>query len=497
METYSYIPDGKVLTEYFWDRGRVTIIQGPIESGTSTASCHRIWVLACEQEPDADRVRRTRWIVLRNTYKQHRNSTIKTWLTWFPEEEWGTLQRSEPMVHHLRRLHPSGDGTTVDCEVIFLAIEKPEIAEPTLASFEITGAWVNELQFVDKEVMVELLSRTARYPSMKNGPGATWHGVFCDMNAPVEGHWVPYMRGDIPLPPDIETEDRAQFDKPKGWRFLVQPPGLLERKIDGEIVYEPNPLAENQRHMRVPYIEKIGGWDRERIQRRIMNKIGLRRDGKPVYPTFSADEHIASRPLFAQPGVPIIIGLDFGRMPAAAFCQCINGRWSILSELIGDGESAQIFAPRVKRHLAQKYPGFEAEFWGDPRGSDGTQATEDTAFSIFMANGMRVLPATTDNNPVLRRSAVEAVLGRRNGLLVDPGCITLKQALNGGYHFKKLPGVGVISPRAVKNIFSHIAEAFESAILGGGEGDAVIAVPDRIRRGPSPVRRHSLRRRAA
>lgn len=491
----AYVPDGAVLTEFFWDRTRVSIIQGPIESGTSTACCHRIWALACEQEPDRDGVRRTRWIVLRKTYKQHRFSTLKTWQLWFPEETWGQMQHSEPAVHHLRK--PLGDGTVVDCEVIFLAIENPATAEATLASFEITGAWINEAQLVDKEVMVELLSRTGRYPSQKNGPGATWHGVFCDMNAPEEGHWVPYMRGDIPIPPDLEEDDRQQYVKPDDWKFFIQPPGLLERRVDGQIVYEPNPLAENQKHIRVPYIKKIGGWDRLKIQRRIMNRIGLRRDGKPVYPTFAPDEHIALKPIAVLPGTAIIVGLDFGRMPAACFCQCAGAQWRVLSELIGSDESAELFAPRVKRHLAQMYPGLPVELWGDPRGKDGNQNVEATAYDIYRAKGMMVLEASSDNNPTLRRAAVEAVLNRRNGLLVDPSCRILKQGLAGSYHFRKMPGVGVTSPKPVKNLFSHIVEAFENAILGGGEGDTIITPANRPKQAAHAIHRHRARLRSA
>ena len=96
-----------------------------------------------------------------------------------------------------------------------------------------------------------------------------------------------------------------------------------------------------------------------------MNKVGLYVEGKPVYPTFSEQEHVSARQLRATPGANIIVGLDFGRDPAAVFCQCINGRWTVLSELIGMSESAQLFAPRV-RPSRQEYPGFAAEFWGDP-----------------------------------------------------------------------------------------------------------------------------------
>lgn len=491
-----YEPDGAVLSDFFWDRSRLGVIQGPIQSGTSTACCHRVWVQACEQEPDDDGVRRTRWIVTRDTYKDLRETTIKTWLHWFPENIWGPMIRAEPALHHLKRPHPSGDGTSVDCEVIFLALPDPDVAERVLASYEITGFFRNEAQFVEKRVVDELLSRCARYPSKSFGPGATWYGGFCDLNAPVEGHWIPYMRGDLPIPADWTDDQKRVFEKPDGWEFFLQPAGLIEKLVDGRIEYAVNPKAENQRWTTQPYLEIIRGKDKEWIDQRVMNRIGVYLNGKPVYPSFFASDHVASDDIIPVREAPIIVGLDFGREPAAAFCQCINGTWRVLTELIGSNESAALFAPRVKRHLAQKYPGMKVEFWGDPRGADRGQNEETTAYDIFMAHGMRVMPATTDNNPETRRSAMSAVLNRRNGMKVSPSCTTVKVGMGGGYHYPKIKGTGHFSDRPRKNLYSHICEALENAILGGGEGDAIVQAPSRPKPAPSQIRRHkvSLRR---
>ena len=476
-------------------------------SGTSSSSLMRIWAMACEQEPDLDGTRRTRWIVTRDTYKNLRETTVKTWLDWFPEELWGPLIRSEPMYHKLidvqsggPRKHPSGDGTFVDCEVIFLALPDADVAESVLASYEITGFFVNEGQFYEKAVVDELLSRCARYPSMKNGPGATWFGGMLDMNAPVEGHWVPYMRGDIPLPAEMSDEEKLTYEKPKDWTFFVQPPGLIEEIVDGRPVYRPNPEAENQRNLRETYLEKIQGKPKSWIDRRVLNKVGLHMDGKAVYPTFSETDHVHPHDLDPIDGLSVVCGLDFGRDPAAVFLQQANGLWTAHSELIGDNESAQLFAPRVKNHLARWFPGARVEFWGDPRGGDGTQATEETAFDVFQAHGMRVLPATLDNNPELRRSTVEAVLAKRVGLKINPTrCPILKRGMAGGYHYAKIKGrPGMYQPRPVKNGYSHVVEAMENGLLGGGEGYALVANKERER--PRPARaerkRISLKRRA-
>lgn len=499
-----YEPDGRVLEQYLHDKSELVVIQGPIGSGTSTCSCHRIWKLATEQEPDFDGVRRTRWLVVRSSYRQLKKTTIKTWLDWFPEHEWGDMIRSEPMSHVLRRGHPSGDGTKVECEVIFIAIDGPETAEQEAASFEITGFWINEGQFVEKEVVDELLSRCGRYPSTKGGPGATWYGGMIDLNAPSEGHWIPYMRGDIPFPAEWTDEEKAMMEIPRDedgkplWRFLVQPPGLIEvRDADGNLAYQPNPEAENQRHLKKSYMQQIRAKKKDWIDQRVMNRVGLYVGGKAVYPTFSQQDHVHSYDVEPVDGFPVIIGLDFGRDPAAAFMQCVNGQWNILEELIGDNESATLFAPRVKRVLATRFPGMDFEAWGDPRGADRTQSDETTAYDIFEREGVTVFPATTDNNPEMRRSTVDGVLARRNGMRINPKCLTLRTGMAGGYHYKKIQGTaGLYSPRPVKNRYSHIVEALENGLMGGGEGEAIVSRATTKRAAPSPVRRSSIRRRA-
>lgn len=468
-------------------------------SGSSTASCHKMNIIAMEQEPDIDDVRRTRFLIVRNSYRQLKKTTIKTWLEWFPESQWGEMIRSEPMTHMRRFPHPSGDGTTVECETIFLAIDSPETAEQEAASFEITGFWYNEAQFAEKEVIDELLSRCGRFPSQKNGPGATWHGGMLDLNAPTEGHWIPYMRGDIPLPVELADDEKMMFDKPDDWSFFVQPPGLIEVRIDGEVAYQPNPEAENQKNLKKTYMEQIRSKPKGWIDQRVMNKVGLYMGGKAVYQAYSPYTHDSPNDKPEKPveGFPIIIGLDFGRDPAACFMQDVNNHWIVFDELIGDNESATLFAPRVSAHMAQHFAGFMFEAYGDPRGADRTQSVETTAYDVFAVHGINVYPATTDNNPEMRRSAVDGVLSRHNGLRVNHKCLTLRTGLAGGYHFKKSKGhSGIYSEKPEKNRYSHIVEAFENGILGGGEGMAITRQQNVTLAKPSPVIRHrvSLRR---
>lgn len=259
-------PDGRkycftTSTGFFLARhnGRVFITGN---SGSSSACCHKIMKISTEQLPDFDGERRTRWLIVRDTYPKLEKTTQRTWLDWFPEDLFGRFRASVPPTHSVRYRHPSGDGTWVNMEVIFHAIGTPEEAEEIAASFEITGFWVNEAQFVEKKVVDELLSRAGRYPSPARGPGATWYGGMLDLNAPLEGHWIPYMRGDVPLPTDWGEDRRMAYVKPDGWTFFTQPPGLLEEIVEGRPVYRENPAAENQKHLKQTYLQQTAGKDR-------------------------------------------------------------------------------------------------------------------------------------------------------------------------------------------------------------------------------------------
>ena len=176
--------------------------------------------------------------------------------------------------------------------------------------------------------------------------------------------------------------------------------------------------------------------------------------------------------------------------------QEVHDVWTVFSEVIGDNESAEKFAPKCKKHAAKNFPGFSFTWWGDPRGGDGQQATEETGFSVFAKYGMIVLPPTKDNNIEIRRSSVELVLNRRNGLKVNPKALVLRRGMAGGHHYRKIKGApGMFAPSPVKGPYSHPVDAFENGLIGGGEGYAVVTNPNAVRRSPSPIKPRKVRLR--
>lgn len=489
---------GTRLADFVTSNRFVDIIQGPIGSGKSVAWCLRIMRHAQEQAPSTqDGLRKTRWAVVRNTYPDLKRTTIRTWLDTFPEHIYGRFTHGMSPMHRIRFPWPGGD---VSMEVDFLALDKPDDIRK-LRSGEYTGIVPNELQFLDKELFDEMTSRVGRYPKMAEG-GPTWSGVFGDANAPDEDHWLGMMTGQVDLPPNLTEEEIAGFQWPADWGFHMQPPALIE-VLDqhGRVVdYKVNPLAENLRNLPPDYYERQRrGKTKAWIDSRLMNRIALVVEGSPVWPMFRVEVHVADKALRPVPGHEVVVGLDFGRQPAAIFGQAVNNRVLVQYELVGHNESSTTFAPKVKRFLEKHYPGFTVRFFGDPKGQDKGQAEDRTAYDIFQANGMTVMPAPgiPQNQISTRVETVANLLNEmddgRPRFVLSPLCRTLKVGMAGRYHNTR-DETGELKPN--KDRYSNPADALQYFCLGLGEGRRMLglraagsAKPVQTRKGRKSLRR--------
>lgn len=471
-----YKPGGEVLKQFMLDDHFFRGLRGPVGSGKSACCAIEVLRRALAQKPGPDGKRKSRWAIVRNTNPQLRTTTIKTWLDWFPEHIWGKmLWHPPPYTQHIKK----GD---LDMEVIFLALDRPEDVKKLL-SLELTGVWINEAREVPKAIVDACTMRVGRYPSMKDG-GPSWYGVIADTNAPDEDHWWPIMAGEAPVPDHISREEALMLVKPATWEFFTQPGGMREIKNgEGEVTgYELNPEAENLKNLTPKYYpDIIQGKTKSWIDVYVLNKLGSLNDGKPVYTSWSEAVHLAKEPLQAVPGVPIVVGLDFGLTPAAAFVQNVRGRWLVLKELVAFDMGAVRFAEYVKRETALAFPGIGMDrftFYGDPAGDYRAQTDETTPFQIFRKAGITVRTAPT-NDPALRIEAVSAPLNRlvdgQPGLLLDPSCTYLRKGFNGGYGYRRLLVAGAerYTDTPDKNMFSHIHDALQYALCGGGESRAL------------------------
>ncbi len=422
MTDFSYKPDGSVIKSFMKSDIFFRGIRGPVGSGKSVACCVEVFRRALAQQPNAAGIRKSRWAIIRNTNPQLRTTTIKTWLDWFPEADWGRFTWSVPYTHHIRK-------ADLDVEVLFLALDRPEDVKKLL-SLELTGVWVNEAREVPKSIIDACTMRVGRFPSMREG-GPSWTGVIADTNAPEEDHWWPIMAGEVPIPDHIPREQALMLRRPDNWEFFTQPAAMLEVKgEDGAIVdYERNNLAENQQHMMKAYYSNlIRGKTKSWIDVYVMNKLGMIQDGKPVYPMFAAETHIAKEEIPVAASMPLYVGIDFGLTPAAVFAQKVRGRWFVLSEIVAIDMGVVRFAELLRTEIATRFDACsEVLMYGDPAGDFRAQTDESTPFQILRGAGLRAYP-THSNSVDLRLEAVTSQLTKmadgKPALLLDRRCPT-------------------------------------------------------------------------
>ncbi len=238
-------------------------VMGPIGSGKSTAMCMEIMRRAHEQEPGPDGIRRTRWAIVRNSYRELKDTTLKTWLDWFPEAIFGEFSTSD-MAHRIKL-------GKVELEVLFRALDRPQDIAKVL-SLEITGAWVNEARELPFGLIEALDDRSGRFPAIRDG-GCTWTGLLMDTNPPDDDHWWYRL---------------AEEDRPEGWEFFRQPGGMTEE--GGQFVV--NPAAENLPNLQPAFYEtRAQGKQAPYVRVYYCGRYGFLSDSKPVYPEYGDDVH--------------------------------------------------------------------------------------------------------------------------------------------------------------------------------------------------------------
>lgn len=464
--TFNYRPPGKNAAKFHASDAFVRGLMGPVGSGKSSSCCVEIVSRALRQRPSRDNVRRSRWLIIRNTYPELKSTTIKTWETWFPSDvapiKWDTPITSTMRISNI------GDGTSLELEVMFMALDKPT-ETGKLRSLELTGAWINEASEIPKEIFDMVTQRVGRFPSMIQG-GPSWHGIILDTNPPDDDHWYYKV---------------AEEERPEEWHFFRQPGAML--LIDGE--YVPNPDAENIRNIPTGYdyyTQQLPSKGSDWINVFVLGNYGTTLDGKPVYPEYNDKIHCLPNNIEATPGLPLILGWDFGLTPACAVMQVSpSGRLTILDELISEDMGIRQFANDVvKPFLSNNYGHSQLVSAGDPAGNIRAQTDERTCLQELLEAGIYTEPAPT-NDFIPRREAVAYFMTKMSdgkpAFALNPRCTNIRKGFLGRYKYERLKtsGLARYKDRPVKDIYSHIQDAIQYGCL-------------KVRSGVAPARARSI-----
>ncbi len=479
MPTVDYTPDGQHLTAFLRDNAFCRVLIGPFGSGKTAACSVEVFRRCCQQVPGKDKVRRSRWLVVRNSYPRLTSTTIPSWTAWF-DERFGKFNWTPPISQ--RMVLPLDDGTVVDAEINFIALDNPD-GQAALKGIEPTSIWFNEMSEIPRGIVSFALGRVGRYPPRRDGGPVPWYGVLGDTNNVDDDHWLAQMIDDTP----------------EGWSFHVQPGGVV---WDGKRWVE-NPEAENREHLPLGYYKnQMAGQTQDFIKVYLANQRGFVQDGRAVYGEYRDTVHCASEVLAPIPESMLYIGLDFGLTPAAVIAQRdAKGRWLILDEMCTEDVGAQRFAELLGARLDSFYPDqAQIEVWGDPAGRQRAQTDEKTCFQIMREHADLKVRAAPSQDLTLRREAVAACLTRlvdgEPGLLLSPQCKVLRAGFQGGYCYRRVrvSGDERYTDKPDKNRYSHPHDALQYLLSGAGEGRALLGREKRKRAGPPPQRANNTYR---
>lgn len=432
-------------SRFHLDDSPVRGLMGPLGSGKSTACCAEIMARAVTQPVDSTGRRRSRWAVIRNTYRELLDTTLETWLDWFPEEQCGRFNRGE-MTHEVRLLLP--DGTALELDVMFRALDRPRDVKKLL-SLELTAAWVNEARELPLAIINMLRDRIGRFPSFRDAviraAGGYWNGIIMDTNSPDEDHWWYKI---------------FELERPATWRLFRQPSGRAAN-------------AENLENLRPGYYSDTSGKTPEWVKVYYDGEYGFVSDGRPVYTEYTDSFHCTDWAT-VLPAVEIRIGLDFGLTPAAAFVQQdIHGRWRVIDELCAEDMGISRFGELLAAKIQRDYAQHPIRLFGDPAGDQRAQTDEGTPFKILAAMGLVARPARS-NDFNLRREAVAQPLMRivdgKPALAIHPKCRQLRKGMGGKYCYRRVQIVGDdrYHDKPDKGIYSHVCEALQYVMLESG-----------------------------
>ena len=424
-------------------------VMGPVGSGKSSSCVMDLFLNAMKQVPDKEGVRKSRYCVIRATYPQLRSSTVKTWQEWFKDKI--QITYTNPITGRIR--YELSDGTRLDMEIFFVAIED-EVAAEKLRSWEFTGAWVNEAHEIPEYLLEAILpARVNRYPSINSGHGAVCPQIVVDYNAVSTEHWLYKW---------------AEETKPTNCTFFRQPPAVLK---DPSGNYYVNPEAENLSHLADNYYANmLAVASPEVIQTDLMNMYGERKAGKPVYKDFSDLEHTTTYELPPPEGIPVIIGLDQGLTPAAAFTyQSLDGTMCTFDEISTEDCSLKEFAesylwPRIN----VKYPWIKKNFTCviDPAAAQRSMNDAKAGLEILKEAGLPIKLAKS-NSPVERREAVTHFLLRKGKFKLAPACQMLRRGFISEYKYEERRALAGerFKDKPLKNMYSHVHDALQYAAM--------------------------------
>lgn len=439
---YDPIPTIRAFHE---DPAQIRCLVGPVGSGKTTGATWEICYLLPKHLMDTFGIKKTRWLIVRNTYSELIDTTQKTVFEWFPPISPFGNYKVQSKDYVLR--YPDG----MEVEIMFRSCDRPEDVKK-FKSLEITGYWIDESIEVKDDIKLMLKNRIGRYPRK------------CPVRFGIE----------TTNPPD--TEDTTYYT----FRWHKPPPGPLPLPPQGKKGNYPlenhagfwQPPYENAVNLRPGYYEDLildYSGNPDWIARYVRGKPGINVQGKLVYYNFRRDFHVSDQPLQLPPtSAKLYAGWDnTGNCPACVIGWIPTaGRLQILREFHTERMGIVDFCEMVVMERNNLFPDCDWIEWGDPAGEAKFSKKDGGLTSnAELMKDSGILLRKSEQNWEARRESVETQLGKmiggEPGVLIDPSCTRLINGFIGGYCYPEIGTSGIYGDKPIKNKFSHVHDALQ------------------------------------
>lgn len=446
---------GPVALKAHQDRSMIKAVWGPVRSGKSVWAC---WRAMYRARSAAKKGIPLRGLVIRDTFTNLRDTTLKSFLEWFPDKSAVGRYTASDATYHLRTPGPDGKSF-IEHEILFRHGQTAQDCSQFLSS-EYGWALMEEVvpafapsglvsPGISEEVFDLLLTRMVQR-------GIDRPELDLTFNPPTPGSWV-YRR------------------------LISQSPEALKEMSAACFFF---PAVENEHNIRPGYYDQLRkllkGQDTT-IARFVDGQIVAIYPGLPVYAKiFNSTLHVSSD-LAYDPSRPLLHFWDNPPTPACLLAQVDQwGRLLILKELQGgfvDGKIMEAigqkeFADLVNAEINVEFNGAKiGKGWVDPAHRSPSNTETKTPLQVLQSCGFHDLGfGAVDHNS--RQEAVRGLLGRLvNGkgaiIISSSGCPLLIEGLAGGYRYgTNTEGTRVSGGEPLKNEFSHVANALEYGASG-------------------------------
>ena len=470
----------KSLEPFLLSEKFVALQVGPVGSTKTTAGIIKIAYHAKQMAPCTDGVRRSRAIWVRRSRQMLFDTSIKDFLTWFPDGPAGTFSKTDAKFD-LR-------FDDVHCEVLFRPMEDASDIN-RLLSLQGSFAIFDEFREISPDVFEAMQGRLGRFPDKRMVPPRPEWGVDAKGH-PVGGCVTDTGKSNKHLwgmtnPPDVDTYwETLLSDPPDTVDAFFQPSGM-------------SPEADWLQYLPPDYYEDlIKGKSQDYIDVYVHSKFGRSLAGKPVFSAFNTDTHVSRSELTVLPNTTVIIGVDAGLSPAAVIGQVnFQNRVIVHDALVSESMGALRFIrEKLKPLIARKYQGCKIGVVIDPAAFQRAQTDERTVADIYKSEGFIVRPAKT-NTITARVAAVDQYLTRvvdgHAGMLINKvGCDPLIQAMRGKYRYKMNTKGEIDDSPEKSHPWSDVADGLQYLCLHADNGSSIGAQATSRRRDIKRVAYH-------